>query len=118
MDTDRWGAPYLPLPGQQVGAHDWIEFTGESDTMAEHGLPLQEGLTWWHHADKSPAGKRPKGGRCGGGNLALHAASNAESEDLSRVTLHPSLLCRMCGRHIWVRDGKAQDLGHAHEEVD
>lgn len=115
---DAWMTPYQPLPGTQVGRHDWLEFAGDADLIArDPGLKLLDGVTWWHHADTPPAGKRPKGGRCGGGNLSQHtlAADTATADDLDRITITPSLLCRMCGRHIFITAGSVRDLGRAHD---
>lgn len=109
--------PYQPLPGTRLGPHDWVEFCGDADLIAsDPDLKLLDGVTWWHHADSSPGGKRPKGGRCGGGNLHLHdlAEGTATPEDLSGITITPSLLCSACGRHIFIIGGKVRDLGNAH----
>jgi hypothetical protein len=113
---DTWMTPYQPLPGTQLGPHDWLEFGGDADLIArDPDLRLLDGITWWHHADSPPAGARPKGGRCGGGNLHLHDLADGTADDLTGITITPSLLCRMCGRHIFITAGRVRDLGNAHE---
>ena len=115
--NDAWLTPYQPLPGTQLGPHDWLEFNGDAELIARRDdLKLLDGVTWWHHADKPPAGARPKGGMCGGGNLSLHdmTAGTATADDLSNITISPSLRCSMCGRHIFIKQGRVKDLGSAH----
>lgn len=117
MSADAWMTPYQPLPGTVLAPHDSLEFVGDRDVIARERLLLLDGITWWHHADAPPAGARPKGGRCGGGTLASHdlAAGTATADDLSAITITPSLLCGACGRHIYITAGKVRDLGNAHE---
>lgn len=114
--ADAWMTPYQPLPGTVLGPHDSLEFGGDRDVIEREGLSLLDGTIWWHHADSPPAGARPKGGQCGGGNLHAHSLTvgTATADDLSAITITPSLLCGACGRHIYITAGKVRDLGKAH----
>lgn len=111
--TDPWMDPYGDLPGTKVGPHDSLELRDPENKL---GLTDGERLVWWHHADSPPAGARPKGGRCGGGTLANHNVTIQDTDPL-KVTISPSLACRMCGRHIFISEDGVQDLGDAHARV-
>jgi hypothetical protein len=59
-----------------------------------------------HHA-------KPDGSQCGGGSVLFDVQANAgfaadKWQVVSREPLHlePSLLCRICGDHGFIRDGK------------
>lgn len=106
--------PYQPLPHTPVGPHDSLEIREFPESLGDTSdIPVGWRLFWWHHADSAPAGARPKGGLCGGGSLSDHTIVGAL--DLEYLTIKESLLCRMCGRHIYITDGQVRDLGRAHE---
>lgn len=58
--------------------------------------------------------QKPDGSQCGGGSVLFDVPANAGFADSNKWTLvsedpfhlEPSLLCRICGDHGFIRDGK------------
>lgn len=58
--------------------------------------------------------QKPDGTRCSGGSILFDIPSNADFPDHAKWTLvsldplhlEPSLLCRICGSHGFIRDGQ------------
>lgn len=102
----RWvRVPEGLVPGRRVGEYDWIQVLrpGPDRTPPRR-------LLWWHIADSNnPRFHIELGDVCCGGTAANHAITAGGPDDLKKLTLDPSLISPVCGRHGWIREGRWAD---------
>ena len=98
--TDQPRRPYRPNRIDIGGGHEISYYTtGEDDDHTHVGL-IDSHL-------------KPDGSPCSGGSIVFDLPQNADFPGHDRwqviseepLTLSPSLLCRACGSHGWIRDG-------------
>ncbi len=97
--SDQPRRPYRPNRIDIGGGHEISYYTRGDDDARHVGL-----IDSHVKSDGSP---------CSGGSVLFDVAENDDFPDAAKwqviseepLTLSPSLLCRICGSHGWIRDG-------------